>query len=474
MTMHVMRNRVISRRTMLRGAVAGTSFAIGLPILEAMLDRNGEAFAGGEPLPRRFVTWLVANGVLLSRFEPDDVGASWSLSQQLDAFAGVKDYMNLCTGYANHGADEGYLVGHVEGMTVFTGHRAGFGGFGYDAGGPSIDQLVADSIGDATPVRSMQVAVSKANIFAGQGTLGNAISFRGSPGQLTPLPPNASPKAVWESIFGIFPSDDAPEDDRIVRAMMLDGVRNQANGLRDKVGTADRQRIDAHLQGVDELAVKISALPPTCVMPDEPIEENAEPIGSEQVGLIGTIMSELVAYALRCDITRVASVQFLGLAGETPYPEAGVSSTKHILSHEAQYNVGSRELLHQAIMFEMSKLAEFAQILRDSVEAGGTNLLDSTIVYASSDCSVGWLHSVSRQPVILLGTGGGHLQYPGVHSQAIANDPSDPDGEQTPNMPTAGNTSDIALACLQAYAPNATSFGGGVCASDTPLADILA
>lgn len=472
--MHVMRNTVISRRTMLRGAVAGSSFAIGLPILEAMLDRHGEAFAGGEPLPRRFVTWLVSNGVLLDRFEPSDVGANWSLSEQLEPFEDTKSYMNLCTGYANHGADEGLVSGHLEGMTVFTGYRLAYGGFGYDAGGPSIDQLVADAIGDATPVRSMQVAVSKANIFAGSGSLGNAISFRGSPGALTPLPPISSPKAVWESLFGIFPSEDAPEDDRLVRQMMLDGVRIQAEKLRERVGAADRLRIDAHLQGVSELNTKVSALPPACVLPDEPSEENLEPVGSEQIGVISPLMCELIAYALRCDITRVASVQFLGLAGETPYTEIGISTTKHLLSHEAQYNAFSRDQLNLSVIYEMERLAEFARILRDAEEANGMNLLDSTIVYASSDCSVGWLHSVARQPVILLGTGGGHLAYPGVHSQAIENDPNDPNGLASPDMPTAGNTSDIALACLQAYAPNVTSFGGGVCESTTPLSDILA
>jgi len=36
-------------------------------------------------------------------------------------------------------------------------------------------------------------------------------------------------------------------------------------------------------------------------------------------------MSELIAHALRCAITRVASVSVPGLAGETPYPEAGVT-----------------------------------------------------------------------------------------------------------------------------------------------------
>jgi hypothetical protein len=41
-------------------------------------------------------------------------------------------------------------------------------------------------------------------------------------------------------------------------------------------------------------------------------------------------------------------------------------------------------------------------------------------------------------------------------------------------MPTAGNTSDIALACLKAYDPGVDGFGGGVAESVDPLPDILA
>lgn len=471
--MHLLRKRSIARRTLLRGAIAGTSVAIGLPLLDAMLDDHGEALAGGEPLPRRFISWLVANGFLLDRFEPATTGASWDLSAELAPLAPVKDYMNLCTGFANHGADDGYVSGHLEGMTVFTGHPLVASGLGYDPGGPSIDQVIADAIGNVTPIRSLQVAVSKANGFASSGSLGTALSFRGEPGALTALPARANPKAVWQSLFGGFVGE-GELDDSAVRAAMLDAVRAQSEDLRGKVGTVDRARIDAHLEGVAELSQKISAMAPSCPLPDEPTQENAEPVGAEAITEVNALMAELVGYALRCDLTRVASVVFVGLAGEIPFTEIGITQTAHLLSHESQHNLVTRERYHEAIVYQMEQLSIFMQALRAIEEPNGLNLLDSTIVYCSSDCSVGWLHSVSRHPVILIGSGGGHLQYPGVHVQAIANDPDDPNGIETPNMPTAGNTSDIALACVQAFDPEASSFGGGAAESVSALSNILA
>lgn len=471
--MHLLRKRSISRRTMLRGAVAGSSVVIGLPLLDAMLDDHGEALAGGEPLPRCFVSWLVANGFLLDRFEPTQTGASWELSEQLAPLAPVKDYTNLCTGFTNHGADDGYVSGHLEGMTAFTGYPLVPSGLGYDAGGPSIDQVIADAIGNVTPVRSLQVAVSKANAFASSGSLGTALSFRGTPGALTPLPPRTSPKDVWQSLFGSYAAN-AELDDRAVRSLMLDAVRAQSEDLRGKVGTIDRARIDAHLEGVAELAQKINAATPSCELPGEPDEENLAPVGAESIAQVNALMAELIGYALRCDITRVASVMFVGLAGEIPFTEVGITQTAHLLSHESQYNLTTRERYHEAIVYEMTQLSLFVQVLAAIEDPTGASLLDRSIIYCSSDCSVGWLHSVARQPVLLFGTGGGYLQYPGVHVQGVANDPDDPNGVETPDLPSAGNTSDIALACLQAFDPAASTFGGGAALSTSALSDILA
>ena len=54
-----MKRSQLSRRTLLRGAAGGTTVALALPLLEAMLNRNGTALANGAPLPRRMITRCV-------------------------------------------------------------------------------------------------------------------------------------------------------------------------------------------------------------------------------------------------------------------------------------------------------------------------------------------------------------------------------------------------------------------------------
>src|SRR5688572_8882163 len=89
----------LSRRTVLRGMLGGTSVALALPVLEAMLDSHGEAFAGGEALPRRLGLFFWGNGVKLPHWTPDNTDG-WtpkSILQPL-ADAGIKSKVSVVSG----------------------------------------------------------------------------------------------------------------------------------------------------------------------------------------------------------------------------------------------------------------------------------------------------------------------------------------------------------------------------------------
>jgi hypothetical protein len=447
----------LDRRTLLRGLLGGAAVSVALPPLEAMLGTHGDAFAGGEPLPRRFLSFFFGNGVQLDRFEPAATGPGWAVSEQLAPLADVKEHVTVCTGLQNRCQN---AITHHEGMTAFSGYtfelRFDLPGFASDWGGPTIDQRIADVIAarTPTPVRSLQVGCSKFYSPADNGTTATVLSVRGEPGNLVPLPPETNPVQVWETLFGEF---TAPPDTREMRLSVLDAIRDDVTRLQNDLGTVDRQRLDAHLQGVAELETKIAALPPSCILPAAPIETNDEPNGQEQLALVNQVMAELVAYAFVCDVTRVASNLFLALAGEAVLGEVGAPSTQHVHSHE------NNEDYHNGIVFIMQRFAEIVRIFRDTPDVDGASLLDSTILFASSDCAEGWSHSIARQPILLAGHGRGHLAHPGIHYQAIG------------GTGAAGNTADVLLSVLRAFDPAAASVGGDDGAgSSTPLQEILA
>ncbi|MCH9686464.1 MAG: DUF1552 domain-containing protein [Deltaproteobacteria bacterium] len=463
--MHVLRNKRLDRRTLLRGALGSAGVFLALPPLEAMLDAHGTALAGGEPLPRQFISFLWGNGMQLGRFEPNQVGADWALSELLMPFAPVKDYLTVCTGLHNHCEE---FITHHEGLIGLNGYtyilRPDLPGFASDWGGPTIDQLIADHIAASTPtpVHSLQVQISKFLSTIDNGTTAEGISARGEPGNVVALPADYEPVSVWERLFGEFVPDAG---DSAHRLTMLDLIRDDAERLRGQLGVSDGQRLDAHLQGVYELEQKIAALPPSCDLPAVPTLVNTGVNGQEPLTEVNRVMSDLIAQAFLCDVTRVASVLFLGIAGEVVLSQAGVTNVTH---HQASHS--DTEPYAAGVTYIMARIADLMMSLRNVELVTGGTLLDSAMVYATSDCAVGWTHSVRRQPILLGGGGGGHLVHPGIHYQAVPADGS----PTAPNAPSEGNMSDVLLACLQGFDPSATSIGGGAPMSTTPLTEIIA
>ena len=450
----------LNRRTMLRGLLGGSVVGIALPPLEAMLDANATAFADGSELPCRFMTWYWADGIAIPRWEPQQVGEQWELSEQLQPLAAVKDYVSVLSGLQNPNVP--FVGGHHEGMTVFNGYNLVTGPpLQSDSGGPTIDQLIADTMDGETPVRAVHVQVSKRDSTDGDGgTTYLAMSHRGEPGNLVPQVPQINPRIVWQTLFGEF----VPKpDDRELRGHILDAVAEDVARLRGRLGQRDSERLDAHLTAVDELRNKILATPPVCALPSEPTQENTDAGGREPLSEVNTIMAELIAHAFVCDITRVASFLFKRMVSATVFDEINVGA----IHHDASHNPGS-EQFHDGVVYQMQKFADLLQVFADTEDVDGGNLLDSTIIYASSDCSTPYTHSIERHPILLAGTGRGYLKHPGVHYQAT------PFGgnEDTPNA--AGNTSDALLTCLRAFDPEAESVGGGPGRSTSTLGEVIA
>lgn len=454
----------INRRTMLRGMVGGSTIALGLPLLEAMVDAHGEAHADGTELPLRFISYYWADGIVINEWEPPDTGANFTLSPAMASFDGaIRPYISVVSGMRNQ--YNGKILTHHEGMCGFSGHTIQpTGGLNSNATGPTIDQVIADvpGVADCTPIRAMHTQVSKPDSADGDGgTTTIAMSHRDSGGNIIAQVPEVNPVEVWQNIFGRF----VPQaDDGDLRTSVLDFVREDAARLKTRLGSADQARLDAHLQGIQELEDKISAVVPTCDLPPTPTETNQNIGGNEPISSVVDAMSDLISFAFACDITRVATVLFKKFVAATVFNEAGLAEQHHSSSHGGPGN----QTYRAGVTYQMEKFADLLTKLHGFEDPMGGNLLDSTIIYATSDCSTGASHSIRRQPMIVAGSGRGYLANPGVHYQSTPFDGND--GQPS----TTGNMTDVLLTCLQAFDPAAASVGAGPLQSTTPLTDIVA
>lgn len=446
-----MKRNQLHRRTVLRGLVGGAMATIGLPTLDIMLNSNGTALADGSPLPVRLILWCFGNGVILNRWVPGGirtpvVGPDYPLPDQFSAFSGIKDYVNICSGFDNKCK---FQITHHEGMTIFSGHTMtdiGQGsGFFSNARGPSMDQVAAKFIGGQTTIPSLQLGCITQISQADYGTTMHNVSHKD---HLQPLPPIKNPQQAYAQIAGLFVPPDDPS--KPARLSVVDSVREDLKQLKTRLGQADNKRVDAHIEALAELETKINATAPLCSLGTPP---EASSDVTHGIRAVNEAMGDLLAFAFACDITRIASYLFVGGASEAGFPEIGTPS-QHGLSHGHWTNAlasgappyqesGQIEQMNAGVKYEMEMAAYFAQKLKATEDGAGGNLLDNTVMFISSDCSEGFAHSLIDFPMGIVGKAGGRLKYPGEHFR----------------VDDHRSASDVLLSVLQAVVPEATEVG---------------
>lgn len=455
-----MKSHSLSRRTLLRGLFGGSVVTLGLPLLGPMLNDNGTALADGAPLAKRFGVFFWGNGrgVKADRWTPTGTGTGWQPSVELSPLADVKDYVSVVTGLSAR-LPRSQRAHHNGAAAVLSGYDyleqdAGNAAYRSTFGRPSIDQLAAATLGQDTPYRSLELGISE-RTAKGEGTTVRYLSHSGPD---RPNPPEVNPQALFDRLFAR--SSEAQDSERAaqmraLRASVLDGVLEELNDLEKRIGRADRVRLEQHTEHVRAIERRLQAsaersarCAPTTRPDAWPIEEAREPLGERMQA-----MGELLALALSCDLTRVFSIQFSGSVGSTMFWQVNLERGHHQLSHEGE---ATQPQLEASTIFTMEQLASLLQTLRDTPD-GDENLLDRTVILATSDSSNGSTHSVEDMPMVIAGRAGGALTHPGVHHAA-----------------ESGHTNQVLLSILRAVGVDIDAMGEGDARQSSGIAAIEA
>ncbi len=422
---------VLHRRAVLRGILGGAAMSLALPPLEAMLGVNGDAWADGTDLPTRFGIWFWGNGVRTSQWVPTTTGAGWTPNSETAPLLDVRDYVSIVSGCEIKTATHA----HHSGMTgIFTGRKYHQVGTTRDTivstfASQSVDQIAADAFSGQTPFRSLEVGVTK---FHGtdEGTTFQHLSHNGPN---NPNPCEYDPRALFNRLFGV-PTDSQLA---IVRGSVLDAVRDQSLRLERRLGSADKARLEQHLDSIRALETQLEADVSSCGFGDAP-STVADVDGREQIAEKNAVMSDLLALALACDLTRSFSVQFSTAGSGVVFWEAGATDSLHGTCHTEAL---PQPTVHAATTLTMGHLATFLQRLRD-VPIGDGNLLDHASILCTTELTDGYTHSNADYPIIIAGKGGGRLKG-GVHHRSTSGD----------------NTSHAVLSALRGAGVEASSFG---------------
>jgi hypothetical protein len=399
--------RRLSRRAFLGSAGA----TLALPFLESALPRGVRAQAAP---PARFLAYYIPCGIRMQDWTPSAEGADYALTKILMPLSAIKPKVSVLTGLANKPARPDGPGDHASGTGAFLTCAHPLKTEGADIkNGISLDQQLANKLGDATSLRSLQLGIDGGS-SAGGCDSGYSCAYARNvswAGPSTPLPKLVDPPVVFDRLFAGF--DPAATRDQVARRLrqhksLIDSMLGDARTLHDRLGTRDREKLDEYMTGVRELELRMqsAAEGPSCDPGMRPSGDIAYP---DKVKL----MTDLMVLAFQCDLTRFTTFMLGNAGSNRSYDFIGVAGAHHELSHHG----GNADKLAALTAIDTWEVEQFAYLLgrMDAVEeSDGSSLLDHSIVFFSSEIEDGDSHAHVNMPILLAG-GSGLSLTPGRH-----------------------------------------------------------
>ena len=396
---------MLSRRAVLRSATA----AIALPFLDAMLPRGIFASsAAAAPAPLRMGFVYVPNGIHMEDWTPQGEGANYKLSPLLSKLKDFRGDFSVLSGLT---CDKARANGdgpgdHARSMAAFLTCSQPKKTAGADLrAGISVDQLAASKLGHHTRLPSLEIGCDKGqnagNCDSGYScAYSNNLSWRS---EQTPMPKEVDPKQVFERLYG----RPKNHDDRL---SILDTVLDEAQSLENKLGGADRRKLDEYLTSIREMESRMQRNKKQNADITPPMEK---PTGiPKEYSDHLKAMADLQVLAFQADITRFSTFVFANEGSNRSYKFIGVPEGHHDISHHGG-DKEKHEKIKKINEFHLEHLVYLIQKLK-SVKEGNGCLLDNMMLLYGSGIGDGNRHNHDHLPILLFGKAGGQLN-PGRH-----------------------------------------------------------
>ncbi|TWT94314.1 DUF1552 domain-containing protein [Neorhodopirellula pilleata] len=406
-----LRRRAISRRTILRGV--GT--AVALPLLDAMIPAmtaTAATPAASDRLKRIGYIYMPM-GFNPAAWIPDGETLD-QLSPSLASLESVKDQVTVLTGMDLQNAYPGsHATSNAAFLSAARAKRTESTDYYL---GTTVDQIAAKHIGDQCQLPSLELSMDLLSTV-GQCDNGYACVYQNNlswSSPTTPLPSEAHPRIVFETLFGEGGTPEQRIESLKKRASLLDSITSEIKRLKQRVGGQDRNKIDDYLESIREVERRIVNAEANAQ--DNPLPDLDRPVGVPPAYADhARLMFDLQLLAFQGDITRVVSFQLAREASTRTYPEIGVPDPHHPVTHHGN-NPEKLAKIAKINQFHVSLFAEFLEKMKATPEAGGTLLDHSTYLYGSgmgdSDA-----HDHTNLPILVAGgagcgmKGNRHIRY---------------------------------------------------------------
>src|SRR6202789_96055 len=387
----------ISRRAILRGA--GCTMALPwLQSLDAFADTPSAA-----AFPKRFGVVFLGCGINEDHWSAEGQGAAMKLGKTLQPLEPLKQkinvidglYVKALTGQGIHPAQTGSLLSgaHIsKGAIIHSGI--------------SVDQMIANRVGEDTPQSSIVLACDQPMTGYHETNFSMAYSSHLSwQTPDSPVPVEVYPSLAWDNLF----------DNRgsLLNISVLDRVKGQAENLSRKISSTDKSKLDEYLTSVREVEKRVEGMRKSkddadgaakakntvATTMDRPANGLPEDLREH-----ARLMCDIIAIAYQTNKTRVASLIISRDLSAMYYPFLDVKEGHHSASHN-----NNSDGYERISRFHVEQYAYLASKL-DSMKEGNGTVLDNSCLMFLSNMWIGRKHDNFRLPVVLAGGLGGTLQ----------------------------------------------------------------
>ena len=432
--------RAVRSRLPRRGFLVGFGGAlVGLPYLESLAPRSAKAQEEDTPV-KRLGVFFACNGVNMERWFPKlDFG---TLTEEHltgtanEALIPFRDKLLYPRGVhmspRGWGRDGGGADDHGKGMA----HKL-TAQFAEDedwlALGPSVDHVIAAEINPGTAGARRPPL----NLMVGRAGRYRGLDFSSYSGPTAAVAAINNPWNAYAEFMNLN-NDGADADEAAVRIAarresVLDLVRDQFDALgRGPLSADDKAKLDAHFTSIRELEQTMTNSGVSCG--DAALSERAAPYEGEEEAVeensayatIADLQIDIMALALACDYTRVATLQFDHGSGGPIFAWDGMEHeyNHHKLSHgkvrddcfgdsteDGCADVdGYEDMLFDIDAWHQRKYARLLEKLAGYSEADGSSVLDNSVILYTNELSDGKDHSWLDLPYILAGSCAGYFK----------------------------------------------------------------
>ena len=399
----IISRKSLSRRTVLRGLGS----AVALPLLDAMVPAATAARLTAAKPVKRLGFVFMPMGCDLSRWTPKSEGSLAELSPILQSLAPLREQVNILS---NLELQPAYPGTHATSNSAFLSAAQARQTESADYFlGTTVDQIAAQHLGKETQLSSLEMSMDLMQTV-GQCDNGYACVYQNNlswSSPTTPLPAEAHPRLIFESLFG----EGGTADDRRAalkkKASLLDFVNEDLKSLKRELGPADRSKVDDYLTSVREIERRIQKA--EAATRDEALPDLDRPEGvPASYREHARLMFELQMLAFQGDITRITSFQLARETSNRVYAETGVSDPHHPLSHHGN-DPGKIERMSKINAFHVSLFAEFLEKMKATSDGAGS-LLDHSLFLYGSGMGNPNLHDHQNLPVIVAGGAAGGVK----------------------------------------------------------------